>query len=143
MQGQGGGQDPRRPERIVRYTSPKSLFASQSEEKKDGVNEDLTPDYMNVLGMIFSMCALMLRYTNQCSSCLFVSVMSGSQGIFFPQNLTLGKLLTIILFFFYYLESSGVGGWLSTARVSVSPTPSTMTTPSRSCPASCCPSQQW
>ena len=49
------------PERIVRYTSPKSLFASQSEEKKDGVNEDLTPDYMNVLGMIFSMCALMLR----------------------------------------------------------------------------------
>ena len=64
MQGQGGGQDPRRPERIVRYTSPKSLFASQSEEKKDGVNEDLTPDYMNVLGMIFSMCALMLRYTN-------------------------------------------------------------------------------
>ena len=61
MQGPVGGQDPRRPERIVRYTSPKSLFANQSEEKKDGVNEDLTPDYMNVLGMIFSMCALMLR----------------------------------------------------------------------------------
>ena len=56
-----GSADPRRPERIVRYTSPKSLFANQSEEKKDGVNEDLTPDYMNVLGMIFSMCALMLR----------------------------------------------------------------------------------
>ena len=46
-------------------------------------------------------------------------------------------------FFFYYLESSGAVGWLSTARVSVSPTPSTTTTPSRSCPASCCPSQQW
>ena len=24
-------------------------------------SEDLTPDYMNVLGMIFSMCALMMR----------------------------------------------------------------------------------
>ena len=60
MQGQVNSQDPRRPERIVRYVSPKSLF-SQNEEKKDGVNEDLTPDYMNVLGMIFSMCALMLR----------------------------------------------------------------------------------
>ena len=60
MQGQVGSQDPRRPERIVRYVSPKSLF-SQTEEKKDGANEDLTPDYMNVLGMIFSMCALMLR----------------------------------------------------------------------------------
>ena len=60
MQGQAGSHDPRRPERIVRYVSPKSLF-SQTEEKKDGANEDLTPDYMNVLGMIFSMCALMLR----------------------------------------------------------------------------------
>ena len=60
MQGTGG-PDPRRPERIVRYASPKSIINSQNEEKKDGVNDDLTPDYMNVLGMIFSMCALMMR----------------------------------------------------------------------------------
>ena len=60
MQGTGG-PDPRRPERIVRYVSPKSIINNQNEEKKDGVNDDLTPDYMNVLGMIFSMCALMMR----------------------------------------------------------------------------------
>ena len=61
MQSAGQGQDPRRPERIVRYVSPKSVLTSQNEEKKDGANDDLTPDYMNVLGMIFSMCALMMR----------------------------------------------------------------------------------
>ena len=64
MQGPGiGGPDPRRPERIVRYTSPKAVLTAQvGEEKKDGMNDDLTPDYMNVLGMIFSMCALMMRW---------------------------------------------------------------------------------
>ena len=61
MQSAGQGQDPLRPERIVRYVSPKSVLTSQNEEKKDGANDDLTPDYMNVLGMIFSMCALMMR----------------------------------------------------------------------------------
>ena len=65
MQGSGSGicgPDPRRPERIVRYTSPKAVLTTQAgEEKKDGMNDDLTPDYMNVLGMIFSMCALMMR----------------------------------------------------------------------------------
>merc|ERR1712179_647559 len=63
MQGSGiGGPDPRRPERIVRYTSPKAVLTAQAgEEKKEGMNDDLTPDYMNVLGMIFSMCALMMR----------------------------------------------------------------------------------
>ena len=71
MQGSGiGGPDPRRPERIVRYTSPKAVLTTQAgEEKKDGMNDDLTPDYMNVLGMIFSMCALMMRsgsYLEQC-----------------------------------------------------------------------------
>ena len=61
MQGTGG-PDPRRPERIVRYVSPnKSVINNQNDDKKDGVNDDLTPDYMNVLGMIFSMCALMMR----------------------------------------------------------------------------------
>ena len=65
MQSAGQGQDPRRPERIVRYVSPKSVLTSQNEEKKDGANDDLTPDYMNVLGMIFSMCALMMRIKAQ------------------------------------------------------------------------------
>ena len=60
MQGTGG-PDPRRPEKIVRYVSPKTVVNNHNEENKDGVNDDLTPDYMNVLGMIFSMCALMMR----------------------------------------------------------------------------------
>ena len=58
---QQGHGDPRRPERIVRYVSPKVVVTNQNDDKKDGVNDDLTPDYMNVLGMIFSMCALMMR----------------------------------------------------------------------------------
>uniref|UniRef100_A0A914Z2K0 Protein Asterix n=1 Tax=Panagrolaimus superbus TaxID=310955 RepID=A0A914Z2K0_9BILA len=46
--------DPRRPAKIVRYkpidpqTSPVS-------------SEDSLPEYMNVLGMLFSMCGLMMR----------------------------------------------------------------------------------
>merc|ERR1712059_242969 len=57
-----GANDPRRPERIVRYVSPQAVLAAMSEEKKEAAaGDDLTPDYMNVLGMIFSMCALMMR----------------------------------------------------------------------------------
>ena len=41
------------------------------------------------------------------------------------------------------LESSGAVGWPCTVPASASPTPSTMTTPSRSCPASCSPSPPW
>ncbi|XP_023328384.1 protein Asterix [Eurytemora carolleeae] len=52
--------DPRRPEFIKRYSTPQAVV-SVNGEKKDVPGEDLTPDYMNVLGMIFSMCALMLR----------------------------------------------------------------------------------
>ncbi|UYV65569.1 WDR83OS [Cordylochernes scorpioides] len=44
-------QDPRRPERIVRYKPA----------APQGANEDPTPDYMNVLSMIFSMCGLMMK----------------------------------------------------------------------------------
>ena len=65
MQGAGLSNDPRRPERILRYVSPRAVVAAQAEEKKDAAGEDLTPDYMNVLGMIFSMCALMMRIKAQ------------------------------------------------------------------------------
>ncbi|XP_014252581.1 protein Asterix [Cimex lectularius] len=44
--------DPKRPEREHRYKPLASNNASA---------EDLTPDYMNILGMIFSMCGLMMR----------------------------------------------------------------------------------
>ncbi|XP_050499073.1 PAT complex subunit Asterix isoform X2 [Diabrotica virgifera virgifera] len=44
--------DPRRPEKVSRYV-PKATNGTGQ--------EDLTPDYMNILGMIFSMCGLMMR----------------------------------------------------------------------------------
>ncbi|CAN8004067.1 unnamed protein product [Ixodes hexagonus] len=43
--------DPRRPDKIVRYKVPASGTPG----------DDPTPDYMNVLSMIFSMCGLMLK----------------------------------------------------------------------------------
>ncbi|XP_074594828.1 PAT complex subunit Asterix [Brevipalpus obovatus] len=46
--------DPRRPEKINRY---KPAIHSPTAN----VGEDPTPDYMNVLSMIFSMCGLMLK----------------------------------------------------------------------------------
>jgi len=52
--------DPRRPDRIVRYVNPLTLAGNET-ERKDQLNEDPMPDYMNVLGMVFSMCALMMR----------------------------------------------------------------------------------
>uniref|UniRef100_UPI00358E2E3F PAT complex subunit Asterix n=1 Tax=Myxine glutinosa TaxID=7769 RepID=UPI00358E2E3F len=45
--------DPHRPSKIQRYKPPSS-------ETNQSL-EDPTPDYMNLLGMIFSMCGLMLK----------------------------------------------------------------------------------
>lgn len=47
--------DPRRPEKVKRYKT------AQSNGQTAAVNEDLMPDYMNILGMIFSMCGLMMK----------------------------------------------------------------------------------
>ncbi|XP_077326535.1 PAT complex subunit Asterix [Lithobates pipiens] len=47
------GSDPRRPGKIQRYKPP----TTDSSPTLD----DPTPDYMNLLGMIFSMCGLMLK----------------------------------------------------------------------------------
>ncbi|XP_054280411.1 PAT complex subunit Asterix [Macrosteles quadrilineatus] len=46
--------DPRRPDREHRYKQPVS-------NAQNPTSDDLTPDYMNILGMIFSMCGLMMR----------------------------------------------------------------------------------
>ena len=57
--------DPRRPDKVIRYSNP--LLQQQNVQAQSGggqpspSGDDLTPDYMNVLGMIFSMCALMMR----------------------------------------------------------------------------------
>ncbi|KAB0792136.1 hypothetical protein PPYR_14097 [Photinus pyralis] len=49
-----GNVDPRRPDKVQRYKPANSGSSNTS-------GEDLTPDYMNILGMIFSMCGLMMR----------------------------------------------------------------------------------
>ncbi|KAI2659106.1 PAT complex subunit Asterix [Labeo rohita] len=46
--------DPRRPNKIFRYKPPNT--------ETNPTLEDPTPDYMNLLGMIFSMCGLMLKF---------------------------------------------------------------------------------
>uniref|UniRef100_A0A1A9VN16 Uncharacterized protein n=1 Tax=Glossina austeni TaxID=7395 RepID=A0A1A9VN16_GLOAU len=66
--------DPRRKEKVIRYKPPQNQGQSGS-----GANEDLTPDYMNILGMIFSMCGLMMKlkwcawFALYCSSISFAS----------------------------------------------------------------------
>ncbi|TNN34597.1 Protein Asterix [Liparis tanakae] len=45
--------DPRRVNKIIRYKAPST--------DSNPTLEDPTPDYMNLLGMIFSMCGLMLK----------------------------------------------------------------------------------
>lgn len=47
--------DPRRPEKVTRYKAPQNAGQSTSG------GDDFMPDYMNILGMIFSMCGLMMK----------------------------------------------------------------------------------
>lgn len=42
----------KRPDKIVRYKPTNNIPSAQ---------EDLTPDYLNILGMVFSMLGLMLK----------------------------------------------------------------------------------
>ncbi|EEB10835.1 conserved hypothetical protein [Pediculus humanus corporis] len=53
MKGGGDTTDVRRLDRQQRYRIPHST--------QGGPDEDLTPDYMNILGMIFSMSGLMMK----------------------------------------------------------------------------------
>jgi len=46
--------DPRRPDKIKRYKSSYSLQFS----------DDQLQEYMNVIGMVFSMCGLMMKVNN-------------------------------------------------------------------------------
>merc|ERR1712037_627360 len=50
-----------------KYPSILSANAVQSQNapQQPTMNDDLIPDYMNILGMIFSMCALMLESNGQ------------------------------------------------------------------------------
>lgn len=78
MFGASSSSDPRRPDRIHRQVKILWLVknlnsydhvrykASAFNQNQNG--EDLTPDYMNVLGMVFSMCGLMMRVSQSISS---------------------------------------------------------------------------
>lgn len=47
--------DPRRPDKVTRYKAPQNTGQGTSG------GDDFMPDYMNILGMIFSMCGLMMK----------------------------------------------------------------------------------
>merc|ERR1711983_387971 len=56
--------DPRRPDRVIRYSASaigQAANVNVNNGTQPNPSDDLTPDYMNILGMIFSMCALMMR----------------------------------------------------------------------------------
>lgn len=46
--------DPRRQDKVNRYKPPQN-------QGQGNAGEDLMPDYMNILGMVFSMCGLMMK----------------------------------------------------------------------------------
>lgn len=46
--------DPRRPDKVIRYKQP-------ANQGQGAGGDDLMPDYMNILGMVFSMCGLMMK----------------------------------------------------------------------------------
>lgn len=94
--------DPRRKEKIVRYKAPKNQGQS------GGANEDMMPDYMNILGMIFSMCGLMMKV----NSIQFIA----------PQLVS--DIITLN-------SSNGVRGLHSTALALVSPVHAPVTMPNR------------
>lgn len=49
--------DPRRMDKVNRYKVPQN----QGQSNSAGAGDDLMPDYMNILGMVFSMCGLMMK----------------------------------------------------------------------------------
>lgn len=60
---QMNSNDPRRPDRVQRYKPlPAGCIGSPS--------EDPTPDYMNLLSMLFSMCGLMVSGLNDSNNFL-------------------------------------------------------------------------
>ncbi|KAL0268711.1 UNVERIFIED_CONTAM: hypothetical protein PYX00_010540 [Menopon gallinae] len=54
QKGTGEGGDVKRTARHTRYKAP-------SPSAQGATGEDMTPDYMNILGIVFSMCGLMLK----------------------------------------------------------------------------------
>lgn len=99
--------DPRRKEKINRYKAPKL------QGQGGGANEDMMPDYMNILGMIFSMCGLMMKVLSN------------------------GHLFGLSLTEIYFHSSSGVPGLRCTALASVLPAPGPVTMRNKYCPPSC------
>ena len=57
-----GNVDPRRPDKVQRYKPPAA--------NANGQGEDLTPDYMNILGMFYILQAQIFR----CFCCLIIQL---------------------------------------------------------------------
>ncbi|XP_029344809.1 protein Asterix isoform X1 [Acyrthosiphon pisum] len=101
--------DPRRPDKEHRY-KPKAV---NSDNQALTPGEDLTSDYMNILGMILSMCGLLMKFKWAAWCAMFCScisfanskasddnkqIFSSFMAIYFPQHLPLKvKLLLISL----------------------------------------------
>ena len=84
----GGGGDPRRPNKIVRYKPPSS--AENSAGGGGGIDDPIA-DYMNLLGMVFSMCGLMMKL-KWCAwvavYCAFISFANSRQVAFLNHSTT-------------------------------------------------------
>jgi len=70
MQQSNNVTDVRRSNKIIRYKAPDA----------QSLQDDPTPEYMNVLGMIFSMCGLMMRLKWCAWVALFCSCISFANG---------------------------------------------------------------
>lgn len=90
---QANSSDPRRPNKIVRYvlfSINRRIFRYKPVDPQNAPvsTEDSIPEYMNLLGMIFSMCGLMMRV-----SLLFKDVKAIALKTAFRRD---GKKFTVI-----------------------------------------------
>lgn len=91
-----GLNDPRRPDKVKRYVPPPS----------DAPMDDATPDYMNLLGMIFAICGLMMKIKWAAWIAIFCSVIgfANSRASEDPKQLLSSFMLSISAVVMSYLQ---------------------------------------
>lgn len=123
----------KRPDRIVRY-KPLSAQGVQPGQ------EDLMPDYLNILGMIFSMLGLMMKL-KYCVSCYHELMFYPSKQLlwfcFRPGLRCKSKHLMTCQKIMHSLETLMNILLLGTARVSALPTAELQKMPNKFCRLSC------
>lgn len=87
--------DPRRSEKVIPYKAPQNAGQSTSG------GDDFMPDYMNILGMIFSMCGLMMKL-KWCGKHFFVML----EDFFFNliESISINRSLACTLLFLHQLR---------------------------------------